>query len=596
MEQTTEQLLTQAAELYKEEKYNDIIALLPDGLLEQNKNAVLYAWRAIALGALKDTDLSIADYTTAISLDDKYLNAYFNRGLAWYDKQEYDKAIDDYTKALSLNTYYTDAYYNRGLAWSSKLEQNKAIDDYTKAIAIDDKYANAYYNRGLAWYYKTEYNKAIDDFTKAIDLDDKYADSYNNRGNAWYSKNEFDKALDDYNKAISIDEKYVYAYNNRGLAWYNKNEYDKAVADYTTAILVSDEKYIDAYYNRATANYQKGALNDAITDYKTFIQLVNNPEDYSTKVAQAQIKELEKRITYPWYNLINELIDKLKKLLLFKSDCITHYTGISAARAMILSETGSPFRLSEGAFLNDTSEGRELNSFLDFSAVVEKDNSTIAKPFAEKPFIGSFVTDTMNDDLTLWRMYGKEDKTEAKGCSITINKNSFLSGLKLKVGSNNDGNTNLQVENQFTFYKVAYITRDAVIKFVIPGSPDNEGELNTLMNQLKDEVQKLDASQRLSIKELLNGIAYLFKSADYQYENEVRLVVQGVGFEKKIDITSPIPKVFIELIDITSVLSKITLGPKVERADEWAAAFNYKIKQQVKDAAVEIVISHLPFK
>jgi hypothetical protein len=40
------------------------------------------------------------------------------------------------------------------------------------------------------------------------------------------------------------------------------------------------------------------------------------------------------------------------------------------------------------------------------------------------------------------------------------------------------------------------------------------------------------------------------------------------------------------------------LGPKVERADEWAAAFNYHIKEQYpkRNENVEIVISHLPFK
>jgi hypothetical protein len=42
------------------------------------------------------------------------------------------------------------------------------------------------------------------------------------------------------------------------------------------------------------------------------------------------------------------------------------------------------------------------------------------------------------------------------------------------------------------------------------------------------------------------------------------------------------------------VISKITLGPKVERADEWAAAFNYSIKNAGNEA--EIIISHLPFK
>jgi hypothetical protein len=44
--------------------------------------------------------------------------------------------------------------------------------------------------------------------------------------------------------------------------------------------------------------------------------------------------------------------------------------------------------------------------------------------------------------------------------------------------------------------------------------------------------RKLKGAKGQRIKELLNGIAYLFKSSEYQYEHEVRLVVAGVGFKK----------------------------------------------------------------
>jgi hypothetical protein len=104
----------------------------------------------------------------------------------------------------------------------------------------------------------------------------------------------------------------------------------------------------------------------------------------------------------------------------------------------------------------------------------------------------------------------------------------------------------------------------------------------------------LPIEKKEDIAELLNNIAYLFKSSAYQEECEVRLVVQGVGFEKIIDTSCLSPKVYIELIELTPVLYKVTLGPKVEKAEEWAAAFNYHIKKRGYKA--DIVISHLPFK
>ena len=52
------------------------------------------------------------------------------------------------------------------------------------------------------------------------------------------------------------------------------------------------------------------------------------------------------------------------------------------------------------------------------------------------------------------------------------------------------------------------------------------------MSELKAKIKKLNEQQKISVIKLLNEIAYLFKSSEYQYENEVRLVVQGVGFKK----------------------------------------------------------------
>lgn len=258
----------------------------------------------------------------------------------------------------------------------------------------------------------------------------------------------------------------------------------------------------------------------------------------------------------------------------------------------------SLFRLSEGAFLNDTSEGRELFNFVAFDLPVKKGNDTIALPFTQKPFIGSFVSKMKYDDLTLWRMYGKEDKEEAKGCAITIKVQVLLDNLKNKLLPNKKIETVLQSDQEFNFYKVAYKTKEDYFTFS-DASKDEKSTLNQYMIKLKDEIQTFNLKTNTNsnvqdILELLNEIAYLFKSNEYQYEHELRLVVKGIGFKKEIDALNPLPKVYIELVTIRPMIAKITLGPKVERADEWAAAFYYSLDKE--NYHPEILISHLPFK
>ena len=54
-------------------------------------------------------------------------------------KSEYDSAIRDYTKAIELDPKFVDAYNNRGLSYDNKKEYDSAIRDYTKAIELDPK-------------------------------------------------------------------------------------------------------------------------------------------------------------------------------------------------------------------------------------------------------------------------------------------------------------------------------------------------------------------------------------------------------------------------------------------------------------------------
>ncbi|QKZ14828.1 tetratricopeptide repeat protein [Spirosoma sp. KUDC1026] len=592
MKPILEQIIHQAKQLFEEKKYQEIINLLNDDCLIQYTNAALYAWRARAHARLNETEAAFSYAQKSIDIDPQLAISYLSRGNAWYGKSEYNKAISDYTEAIRLDSSEAYAFGNRGLAWYGKKEYNKAISDYTEAIRLDPK-ANRYVNRGLVWAEKGEYDKAISDYTEAIRLDSSEAYAFGNRGLAWYGKKEYNKAISDYTEAIRLDPKATF-YNNRGNAWAEKGEYDKAISDYTEAIrLDSNESY--AFYNRAITWSSKKEYQKAIADYERYVSLTNNSDDYYTQVSLSSISELKKRIENAWYDEIDSIVNKIKRLLLFENTCLTHYTSLSGARSMILGN--SPFRLSEGAFLNDTSEGRELFNYLSYGISKFSADETMAKLFVERPFIGSFVADNKHNDLTLWRMYGKEALAEAKGCALTIYKREFVDNLKEQISpTGTKSEVQSQDEEQFTFYNVAYLSKNS---FIIPGKKKStEKQLNLLMNELKSKVKNLSENQKNSVTNLLNDIAYLFKSSEYQYENEVRLVVQGVGFTKKIEKEENPPKVYIELVDIVPSIKKITLGPKVERPDEWAAAFNYHIKDQLKSGGenIEIVISHLPFK
>ena len=660
------ELLKKAKELNNERKFNEVIELLPDDLLETLNNADLYAEKAQAFWRLDEYELSNNAAEKALTLNPKNARGLHYKGNYYYDKKEYDKAKEFYNKAIKANPedaypfdglgniysvlkeydkakeFYNKAmeanpkdafayyglgrfyynlkdynkakeYYNKAIAvdpkdaysynglgniYSVLKEYDKAKEFYNKALEINPKYVHVYYNLGLMYYDLKDYDKAKEFYNKVIEADPKDANSYNGLGNSHFNLKEYEKAIKYYNKAIEADPKYAYAYNNLGLANYNLKEYDKAGKYYNKAIEI-DPKYATPYNGLGNTLYNLKKYDKALTAYQKYVELTKSDQDYSTSIAESRIAELKKLLKDSEYSRISELVNKIRKLLLYQEKHITHYTGLSVAKALILD--GSLFRLSEGAFLNDTSEGRELFKFLSFNFPSKNEADTVATPFTQKPFIGSFVAEIKHDDLTLWRMYGKEDKEEAKGCAITIDIKKLLDNLSGKMSPDSKTSVSSKMEEEFSFYRVAYRKEDEENSFIIPGAKKKlENELNQYMNELSTAIEAFnskkekDTSNIQNVAELLNEIAYLFKSAEYQHEFEVRLVVKGIGFEKIIDPNFNPPRVYIELVEIRPLVQKITLGPKVERADEWASAFNYSLSKDGYEP--EILISHLPFK
>ncbi|MCC5643426.1 tetratricopeptide repeat protein [Nostoc sp. CHAB 5824] len=88
----------------------------------------------------KNYQTAIKDYTQAIEIAPKNVNAYIQRGYAQYYIQKYQAAIDDYTTVIRLSPDLADAYNNRGFVYDKNLRnKQQAIKDYQKAATLYKK-------------------------------------------------------------------------------------------------------------------------------------------------------------------------------------------------------------------------------------------------------------------------------------------------------------------------------------------------------------------------------------------------------------------------------------------------------------------------
>jgi tetratricopeptide (TPR) repeat protein len=552
------ELLKKAVDLNAQKKYIEVINILNYTILNEFNNADLYIEKAKAFGNLKNYEECKNCSELAKQLDPSNVKAYYYIGRVYSAYKEYEKAIVYYSKAIEIDPNDVECYNGLGYAYYQLKKYDKAINIYKKSISIDSKNPRSFNELGSVYLSQKEYDKAIEQFKKVIEIDDKYHYVYNEMGNVYFDQNKYIEAIEYYNKYINLDPNWGGVYRNRAMCFFNLEKY-----------------------------------NESLADYKKYIEIADDKNDFRYKNVINRIEEIERRLKNKYYEEISEIVNKIKELLIYNDGCVTHFTSLSTSKILIIEN--SRLRLSEGAFLNDTSEGMVLFKYLLFSSNLVKNSDTIDEIFTQKPFIGSFVSETKHNDLAMWRMYGKEKQEEAKGCAITIDIKKYRENIYKILGFDE---TSFTFNQEFKFYRVCYIEENG--KFTIPdikNKSKKEKELNTLMDNLKKVITRYnqdgDFKDINKIEELLNGISFLVKNSEYSYEKEIRLVVNGVGFEKKIECKEQ-PRVYIELASLGGSITKITLGPKVEKSDEWASVFHYSIENEGYEP--EIHISHLPYK
>ena len=283
-----------------------------------------------------------------------------------------------------------------------------------------------------------------------------------------------------------------------------------------------------------------------------------------------------------------------------------HYTSGEALQSILGKEDKAPFsisgktRLNNANYMNDPEEGVILEDILK----LEKRNPLEPSSW----FLMSFTSKT--DDLAMWSQYGNN----AEGVCIVLKENDFahyhsLSDLpwyqknsdkqighkmNSSVEIQNDtssnesnkematrGNDNKQnsedkhstLNNDMDYlYRVAYVhySND---QFNIEESElfTNEevtrlkGLLEDLKSELRDYKNSGDPFYKKAIGDCIEEIRYLFKSVDYKYEEELRILQYANlipdNNKIKIDYSPEFGKLYLERKEKIQI-DKVIFGPK----------------------------------
>jgi tetratricopeptide (TPR) repeat protein len=231
-----------------------------------NPNASdFYFHCAEAYLALHKNDLAITRYKQALAIKPDYVDVLNNLGLALHKLKRYEETITHYEQAIVLKPDYAEAHNNLANSLQELDRQQEAITHYEQAIVLKPDYAEAHYNLGNTLQKLDRQQEAIIHYEQAIVLKPDYAEAHYNLGNTLQKLDRQQEAIIHYEQAIVLKPDYAEAHNNLGYTLQEIDQLIEAVKHYEQAIVLKPD-YAEAHYNLGFAyllngSFEKGWLN-----------------------------------------------------------------------------------------------------------------------------------------------------------------------------------------------------------------------------------------------------------------------------------------------------------------------------------------------
>lgn len=158
------------------------------------------------------------------------------RGKAWLSELEPAEAAADFSSALRIDPKNVEALERRAKAYTLAGEHDKAAADWTRVIALNPNHMIAYHSRGTSNLAAGNHTQALEDFAKALAIDPKSVESHLGRAAAFVARNERDKAMQEYDAALVIDPNSARAHIERAEAAEKWGNTKLAIESYLLAV------------------------------------------------------------------------------------------------------------------------------------------------------------------------------------------------------------------------------------------------------------------------------------------------------------------------------------------------------------------------
>ena len=201
------------------------------------------------------------------------------------------------------------------------------------------------------------------------------------------------------------------------------------------------------------------------------------------------------------------------------------------------------------------------------------------------PYVFMKCFTSLIDDLPMWEMYGNH----AKGCCVILDKDCLEDNEQLA---------------KIPLYRVCYLKKSRggyrATKEANPHIEDwrSLSAYLKLLQQFYDRLRSNPAALQIYFQ-ILDAITFLFKDADYQHEQELRILYSyGRASDDFRHTPGEFPKLYL-LPDFYIQMKELILGPKVENIAEKMPYLQEQIEKMCDEIGLlmpEITVSEIQYR
>ncbi|NQZ76060.1 MAG: tetratricopeptide repeat protein [Ekhidna sp.] len=293
---------------------------------------------------------ALADLEAVVRKDPGNVEAYFQKGLIYFNSSSFERAIEDFTfvidnhhrgdtKAVyygndpsgakgtfitTLNSLLSKVYQYRAASYQNIDEWEEALNDFERALEIDES-ADCRINRSQLFVKMGREKEAIADLQRAIQLDsinynawynlvliddktllptslmqnDTFTPMLNLVGANAFEKGEYELAIEYYSKAVLAQPEDEFALLGRGKALVRIQKYDAARRDFISLLQFVPER-IEALYLIGNTLFYEEKFEEAIGFYEQYLTVDPTYDNvwFNAAMAYFSLKQKVKACSY----------------------------------------------------------------------------------------------------------------------------------------------------------------------------------------------------------------------------------------------------------------------------------------------------------